>query len=115
METQLPEKITISKGLSLSNDISEETKTSAIENNNQIFNLKGTIQDFKNSNLILTNILEYTLKDGNKITLTKTGTSNIYTIYGLSPTVSYRKNHLGINTNSFAESDIIQYILCKTA
>lgn len=108
MEVQLPEKITISKGLSLSNDISEETKTSAIENNNQIFNLKGTIQDFKNSNLILTNILEYTLKDGNKITLTKTGTSNIYTIYGLSPTVSYRKNHLGINTNSFAESDIIK-------
>ena len=36
MEAQLPEKITISKGLSLSNDISEETKTSAIENNNQI-------------------------------------------------------------------------------
>ena len=67
-------EITSEMADSLQNDISEEIKTSAIENNNQIFNLKGPIQDFKNSNLILTNTLEYTLKDGNKITLTKTGT-----------------------------------------
>ena len=108
IEAQSPEGIAILKGLSLSGDISEEIKTSAIENNTQTFNLKGPIQDFKNSNLILTNTLEYTLKNGNKITIQKTGTSNIYTIYGLSPTVSYRKNHLGINTNSFSEYDIIK-------
>lgn len=33
--------------------------------------------------------------------------SNIYTFFSKNPTVAYRKNHLGINTNSFNSDDLL--------
>lgn len=38
---------------------------------------------------------------------TKTGYSNIYTIYGIAPTIAYRKNSLGINTTDLEQFDIL--------
>lgn len=103
------ENIIISQVLSLNNDISNENKTSEIEKGEQTFNLREgeKIQDFKNSILSLKNTLEYTLKNGNKITKTKTGTSNELIIYGITPTVAYRQNHLGINTSTLQDDSIL--------
>ena len=41
------------------------------------------------------------------VELTKTGISNTYTVYGISPTVAYRTNHLGVNTTLFNDNDIL--------
>lgn len=69
---------------------------------------KLKITSFKNGYLKLTTTVLYAKKDGTTLyTNSKTATSNIYTIYGIAPTVAYRKNSLGINTTSLGINDIL--------
>lgn len=69
---------------------------------------KLKITSFKNGYLKLTTTVLYAKKDGTTLyTNSKTATSNIYTIYGIAPTIAYRKNSLGINTTSIGENDIL--------
>ena len=65
------------------------------------------INDFKNGELLLTVSIKYSEDGKEDIVLTKTGVSNTYTVYGISPTVAYRTNHLGVNTTLFNDDDIL--------
>lgn len=73
-----------------------------------IFNLdKLKITSFKNGHLNLKTTVVYTGSNIDPYNKSKIGISNTYTIYGIAPTIAYRKNSLGINTTSLGESDIL--------
>ena len=67
-----------------------------------VFHLDEEITNFKVSRLTLTIELTY-----NSHSITKTSTSNDLVIYGITPTVSYRQNHLGINTSTLQDDSIL--------
>ena len=69
--------------------------------------ITSKINDFKNGELLLTVTIKYFEGEKEIVELTKTGISNTYTVYGISPTVAYRTNHLGVNTTLFNDNDIL--------
>lgn len=73
-----------------------------------IFNLDELkITSFKNGHLNLKTTVVYTGSNINPYNKSKIGISNTYTIYGIAPTIAYRKNSLGINTTSIGVNDIL--------
>ena len=82
----------------------------------QSYIISPSIDDFQNAKLVLKNTLSYTIpqpgtgNDGNKkktFTIEKSSTSNDLIIYGITPTVAYRQNHLGINTSTLQNDSIL--------
>lgn len=82
----------------------------------QSYIISPSIDDFQNAKLVLKNTLSYTIpqpgtgNDGNKkktFTIEKSSASNDLIIYGITPTVAYRQNHLGINTSTLQNDSIL--------
>ena len=82
----------------------------------QSYIISPSIDDFQNAKLVLKNTLSYTIpqpgtgNDGNKkktFTIEKSSTSNDLIIYGITPTVAYRQNHLGINTSTLQNDSVL--------
>lgn len=67
-----------------------------------VFHLNEEIVDFKIGRLTLTTTITY-----NGHPITKISTSNDIIIYGITPTVAYRQNHLGINTSTLQDDSIL--------
>lgn len=67
-----------------------------------VFHLDNEIVDFKIGRLTLTTAITY-----NGYTIEKYSTSNDIIIYGITPTVAYRQNHLGINTSTLKDDSIL--------
>lgn len=67
-----------------------------------VFHLDNEIVDFKIGRLTLTTTITY-----NGHSITKYSTSNDLIIYGITPTVAYRQNHLGINTSTLQDDSIL--------
>lgn len=67
-----------------------------------VFHLDNEIVDFKIGRLTLTTTIIY-----NGQSITKISTSNDIIIYGITPTVAYRQNHLGINTSTLQDDSIL--------
>ena len=67
-----------------------------------IFHLDNEIVDFEIGRLTLTTAITY-----NGYTIEKYSTSNDLIIYGITPTVAYRQNHLGINTSTLQDDSIL--------
>lgn len=103
--------VTTTLTLTLEIDGTSYTANSSVEGQGKgtaIFNLdKLKITDFKNGHLNLKTTVVYTGSNIDPYNKSKIGISNIYTIYGIAPTIAYRKNSLGINTASVGESDIL--------
>lgn len=103
--------VTTTLTLTLEIDGTSYTANSSIygqEKGTAIFNLdKLKITSFKNGHLNLKTTVVYTGSNINPYNKSKIGISNTYTIYGIAPTIAYRKNSLGINTASLGESDIL--------
>lgn len=99
--TQKEDKV-FSTSFELTLNYSDEKKTN--ENDNPTtYLLKEEISDFIVGKLTLTVYLTYNNKK-----LRKTSTSNELIIYGISPTVAYRQNYLGINTNSIQSDEVLR-------
>ena len=103
--------VTTTLTLTLEIDGTSYTANSSIygqEKGTAIFNLdKLKISSFKNGHLNLKTTVVYTGSNIDSYNKSKIGISNTYTIYGIAPTIAYRKNSLGINTASLGESDIL--------
>ena len=67
-----------------------------------VFHLDNEIVDFEIGRLTLTTTITY-----NGQSITKISTSNDLIIYGITPTVAYRQNHLGINTSTLQDDSIL--------
>ena len=67
-----------------------------------VFHPDEEIIDFKIGRLTLTTAITY-----NGYTIEKYSTSNDLIIYGITPTVAYRQNHLGINTSTLQNNSIL--------
>lgn len=67
-----------------------------------VFHLDNEIVDFEIGRLTLTTTIIY-----NGQSITKISTSNDILIYGITPTVAYRQNHLGINTSTLQDDSIL--------
>ena len=67
-----------------------------------VFHLDNEIVDFKIGRLTLTTTIIY-----NGQSITKISTSNDLIIYGITPTIAYRQNHLGINTSTLQNDSIL--------
>lgn len=67
-----------------------------------VFHPDNEIVDFKIGRLTLTTTITY-----NGHSITKYSTSNDLIIYGITPTIAYRQNHLGINTSTLQEDSIL--------
>ena len=67
-----------------------------------VFHPDDEITDFKIGRLTLTTTIIY-----NGHSITKYSTSNDLIIYGITPTVAYRQNHLGINTSTLQDDSIL--------
>ena len=67
-----------------------------------VFHLDKEIIDFEIGRLTLTTTIIY-----NGHPITKISTSNDLIIYGITPTVAYRQNHLGINTSTLQDDSIL--------
>lgn len=67
-----------------------------------VFHLDEEIVDFKIGRLTLTTTITY-----NGHPITKISTSNDIIIYGITPTVAYRQNHLGINTSTLQNDSVL--------
>ena len=67
-----------------------------------VFHPDDEIIDFKIGRLTLTTAITY-----NGYTIEKYSTSNDLIIYGITPTVAYRQNHLGINTSTLQDDSIL--------
>ena len=67
-----------------------------------VFHLDNEIVDFEIGRLTLTTTIIY-----NGQFITKISTSNDIIIYGITPTVAYRQNHLGINTSTLQDDSIL--------
>lgn len=103
--------VTTTLTLTLEIDGASYASNSSVEGQGKgtaIFNLdKLKITDFKNGHLNLKTTVVYTGSNIDPYNKSKIGISNTYTIYGIAPTIAYRKNSLGINTASLGESDIL--------
>ena len=103
--------VTTTLTLTLEIDGTSYTANSSIDGQGKgtaIFNLdKLKITSFKNGHLNLKTTVVYTGSNIDPYNKSKIGISNTYTIYGIAPTIAYRKNSLGINTASLGESDIL--------
>lgn len=101
-----PDQKTTVQGLSVSEEYltlnlsTAESITPSTED--AIFHLDEEITDFKIGRLTLTTTITY-----NGHSITKTSTSNDLIIYGITPTVAYRQNHLGINTSTLQDDSIL--------
>ena len=67
-----------------------------------VFHLDNEIVDFEIGRLTLTTTIIY-----NGQSITKISTSNDIIVYGITPTVAYRQNHLGINTSTLQDDSIL--------
>ena len=67
-----------------------------------VFHLDNEIVDFEIGRLTLTTTIIY-----NGHSITKSSTSNDLIIYGMTPTIAYRQNHLGINTSTLQDDSIL--------
>lgn len=67
-----------------------------------VFHPDDEIIDFKIGRLTLTTAITY-----NGYTIEKYSTSNDLIIYGITPTIAYRQNHLGINTSTLKNDSIL--------
>lgn len=67
-----------------------------------VFHPDNEIVDFEIGRLTLTTTIIY-----NGQSITKISTSNDLIIYGITPTVAYRQNHLGINTSTLQDDSIL--------
>ena len=67
-----------------------------------VFHPDEEIIDFKIGRLTLTTTITY-----NGHSITKFSTSNDLIIYGITPTIAYRQNHLGINTSTLQNDSIL--------
>lgn len=67
-----------------------------------VFHLDKEIIDFEIGRLTLTTTIIY-----NGHPITKISTSNDLIIYGITPTIAYRQNHLGINTSTLQNDSIL--------
>lgn len=67
-----------------------------------VFHLDKEIIDFEIGRLTLTTTIIY-----NGQSITKISTSNDLIIYGITPTIAYRQNHLGINTSTLQDDSIL--------
>ena len=67
------------------------------------------ITNFKNGRLKLETNVTYkkTGAENYIYNNSKTGFSNTYTIYGIAPTIAYRKNSLGINTTTIQNDSVL--------
>lgn len=72
----------------------------------QNYTISPSIDNFQNAKLVLKNTLTYTFSK-TKIILEKSSTSNDIIIYGITPTVAYRQNHLGINTSTLKDDSVL--------
>lgn len=68
-----------------------------------VFHPDDEITDFKIGRLTLTTAITY----NNHTSKEKSSTSNDLIIYGITPTVAYRQNHLGINTSTLQNDSIL--------
>ena len=97
---QLDDKIfSINKEI-LTLNLSTESKTPST--GDTVFHLDNEIVDFEIGRLTLTTTIIY-----NGHSITKSSTSNDLIIYGITPTVAYRQNHLGINTSTLQNDSVL--------
>ena len=97
---QLDDKIfSINKEI-LTLNLSTESMTPST--GDAVFHLDNEIVDFEIGRLTLTTTIIY-----NGHSITKSSTSNDLIIYGITPTIAYRQNHLGINTSTLQDDSIL--------
>ena len=97
---QLDDKIfSINKEI-LTLNLSTESMTPST--GDAVFHLDNEIVDFEIGRLTLTTTIIY-----NGHSITKSSTSNDLLIYGITPTIAYRQNHLGINTSTLQDDSIL--------
>lgn len=97
---QLDDKIfSINKEI-LTLNLSTESMTPST--GDAVFHLDNEIIDFEIGRLTLTTTIIY-----NGHSITKSSTSNDLIIYGITPTIAYRQNHLGINTSTLQDDSIL--------
>ena len=97
---QLDDKIfSIDKEI-LTLNLSKESVTPST--GDAVFHLDNEIVDFEIGRLTLTTTIIY-----NGHSITKSSTSNDLIIYGITPTIAYRQNHLGINTSTLQDDSIL--------
>ena len=97
---QLDDKIfSINKEI-LTLNLSTESMTPST--GDAVFHLDNEIVDFEIGRLTLTTTIIY-----NGHSITKSSTSNDLIIYGITPTIAYRQNHLGINTSTLQNDSVL--------
>ena len=97
---QLDDKIfSINKEI-LTLNLSTESMTPST--GDAVFHLDNEIVDLEIGRLTLTTTIIY-----NGHSITKSSTSNDLIIYGITPTVAYRQNHLGINTSTLQNDSVL--------
>lgn len=75
-------------------------------NLNKSFVFTDTNWSWKELQLEVTTNQILDLGNGNQVASTTTTNSNIVIVYNILPTVAYRLNHVGINTNNFSDNEI---------
>ena len=101
-----PNQKTTVQGLSVSEEYltlnlsTTESITPSTED--AIFHPDNEIVDFEIGRLTLTTTIIY-----NGQSITKISTSNDLIIYGITPTIAYRQNHLGINTSTLQNDSVL--------
>ena len=99
--TQLNDKVfSIDKEILTFNLSTTESMTPST--GDAVFHPDKEITDFKIGRLTLATTIIY-----NGQSIEKTSTSNDLIIYGITPTVAYRQNHLGINTSTLKDDSVL--------
>lgn len=100
-----PDQKTTVQGLSISKEsltLNLSTESITPSTGDAVFHPDKEIIDFKIGRLTLTTAITY-----NGYTIEKYSTSNDLIIYGITPTVAYRQNHLGINTSTLQNDSVL--------
>ena len=101
-----PDQKTTVQGLSISKESLtlnlSTTESITPSTGDAVFHPDKEIIDFKIGRLTLTTAITY-----NGYTIEKYSTSNDLIIYGITPTVAYRQNHLGINTSTLQNNSVL--------
>ena len=101
-----PDQKTTVQGLSISKESLtlnlSTTESITPSTGDAVFHPDKEIIDFKIGRLTLTTAITY-----NGYTIEKYSTSNDLIIYGITPTVAYRQNHLGINTSTLQNDSVL--------
>ena len=101
-----PDQKTTVQGLSISKESLtlnlSTTESITPSTGDAFFHTDKEIIDFKIGRLTLTTAITY-----NGYTIEKYSTSNDLIIYGITPTVAYRQNHLGINTSTLQNNSVL--------